>query len=79
MVASVSVRDLRNHGGDVLARVQRGESLTVTSSGKPVALLVPLPTPPPTTDELVARWQTLPPMRLDGLRADLDDVLEPGL
>ncbi|MCL2090965.1 MAG: type II toxin-antitoxin system prevent-host-death family antitoxin [Micrococcales bacterium] len=75
----MSVRDLRNRGGDVLARVQRGESLTVTSSGRPVALLVPLPTPPPAPDELVARWQKLPPMRLDHLRDDLDAVLEPGL
>jgi len=59
--------------------VQRGESLTVTSSGPPVALLVSLPAPPPTTDELVARWRNLPPMNLDSLRADLDAALDPGL
>ena len=75
----MSVRDLRNHGGDVLTRVQRGESLTVTSSGRPVALLVPLPAPPPATDELVARWQHLPPMSMDRLRGDLDAVMDPGL
>ncbi|MCL2424389.1 MAG: type II toxin-antitoxin system prevent-host-death family antitoxin, partial [Micrococcales bacterium] len=67
-MTSVSIRDLRNHGGDVLARVQRGESLTVTSSGRPVAQLVPLPAPPPTTDDLVARWRPLPPVNLDRLR-----------
>ena len=75
----MSLRDLRNHGGDVLARVQRGESLTVTSSGRPVALLVPLPAPPLTTDELVARWRRLPSTSLDRLRDDLDAVLDSGL
>ncbi len=33
----VSVRELRNHAGDVLDRVEAGERLTVTRNGKPVA------------------------------------------
>jgi antitoxin (DNA-binding transcriptional repressor) of toxin-antitoxin stability system len=35
----VTVRDLRNRGGNVLDRVARGETLTVTRDGRPVAEL----------------------------------------
>ena len=31
------MRDLRNHGGEVLHAVERGESVTVTKDGKAVA------------------------------------------
>jgi prevent-host-death family protein len=40
-VAEVTVRELRNDGGRVLDRVERGESLTVTRDGHPVAELRP--------------------------------------
>lgn len=40
----VSSRDLRNRTADVIARVERGESLIVTVDRRPVARLVPLPT-----------------------------------
>jgi prevent-host-death family protein len=36
---SVSVRDLRNSGGDVLYRVEHGETVVVTRDGRPVAEL----------------------------------------
>ena len=75
-MSTVTVRELRNHGGDVLARVERGESLTVTSNGRPVGRLVPVPTAAPVPAELVARWRNLPPMSLTALRDDLDDVLD---
>ena len=39
-MADVSVRELRNHGGDVIDRVQAGERIIITRSGHPVA---PLP------------------------------------
>jgi len=38
-MAEVSIRELGNHGGEVIDRVARGEQLTVTRSGKPVAEL----------------------------------------
>ncbi len=59
--------------------VQRGESLTVTSDGQPVARLVPLPSLPPRPQELVERWRRLPAMSLEDLRADLDDLIEADL
>ncbi|HCB02974.1 MAG TPA: type II toxin-antitoxin system prevent-host-death family antitoxin [Nocardioides sp.] len=75
----VSVRDLRNHGGDVLARVQHGETLTITSDGTPVAELRPLPRRSRSAAELVARRKSLPPVDADALRADLDSILDQSL
>jgi prevent-host-death family protein len=42
----VPVRDLRNNVSSVLRRVQAGERLRVTVSGRPVAELVPLTSRP---------------------------------
>ncbi len=75
----VTIRDLRNHGGDVMDRVQRGEHLIVTRSGRPVAELVPVPRPALKATALLARWRHLPPLDPDRLRSDLDGVVEPGL
>jgi prevent-host-death family protein len=41
MSHSVGVRELRQHASEVLRRVEDGERLTVTVSGRDVALLVP--------------------------------------
>ena len=41
-MANVTIRDLRNHGREVIDRVLGGERLTVTRSGRPVAELRPL-------------------------------------
>jgi len=42
-MATVSVRDLRSHGGVVLDRVHRGESVVVTRDGAKIAEIRPLP------------------------------------
>jgi prevent-host-death family protein len=41
-MTSIPARELRNDVSGVLRRVERGERLTVTVSGRPVAELVPL-------------------------------------
>ena len=41
MATHIPQRDLRNHSGDVLSRVERGEELTITVRGRPVADLIP--------------------------------------
>lgn len=41
-MASIPQKELRNHVGAVLRRVEAGESLTVTVSGRPVATLSPV-------------------------------------
>lgn len=75
----ISVRDLRNHGGDVLARVQDGETLTVTRDGTPVAELRPLPRRSRSAAELVARRKALPSVDASALRDDVDAVLDQSL
>ncbi|MEJ2866441.1 type II toxin-antitoxin system prevent-host-death family antitoxin [Actinomycetospora sp. OC33-EN08] len=72
----VSMRDLRNAGGDVLARVENGESLTVTRDGRPVGQLVPVPRPRLTREALLSRWRGVPLIDADAFRADLDDVID---
>lgn len=70
---------MRNHGGEVLDRVARGETLIVTRDGAGVAELAPLRRPTRSTADLIARRRRLPPMDLRQLRADLDRILEPAL
>jgi prevent-host-death family protein len=78
-MATVSVRDLRNHGGDVLDRVARGESVTVTRDGTEVAELRPIPCRGPTAQQLIDRRRHLPPLDPDALRRDLDALINPQL
>jgi prevent-host-death family protein len=75
----VSIRELRNHGGDVVDRVAAGERLTVTRSGKPVAELHPVGRPALKAEVLLERWRRLPVLAADRLREDLDEVLDPSL
>lgn len=73
------MRELRNSGGEVLARVERGESLTVTRDGQPVGLLAPVPRPRLTREALLARWRRVPAIDGTLLRADVDAVLDADL
>jgi prevent-host-death family protein len=78
-MANVSIRDLRNHGGEVVDRAARGEQITVTRSGKPVAELRAVSSPALSADTLLSRWRRLPPLDPYALRADIDRVLDPGI
>lgn len=78
-MSEVTIRELRNHGGDVVDRVAAGERVIVTRNGKPVAELRPLPSRVLTSEELVRRWRRLPPVDPDELRADLDALIDPSL
>jgi prevent-host-death family protein len=73
---SVTVRDLRNHGGEVLDRVARGEAVVVTRDGAAVAELRPRARRGPSAAELIARRRNLPIVDPAGLRKDLDSVLD---
>lgn len=75
-MADVTIRELRNNGGDVVDRAARGERITITRSGKPVATLRPLDPPTLSAEALLARWRQLPPIDADALRRDVDDVLD---
>lgn len=78
-MAGVTIRELRNHGGEVVDRVAAGERLTVTRDGRPVAELRPYRGSPLAAAVLLGRWRRLP--ALDGavLRDDLDVVIDPTL
>lgn len=78
-MAEVTIRELRNHGGEVVDRVAAGERVIVTRSGRPVAELRPLRSTLVTAAVLLARWRRLPPLHDAALRADLDATIDPGL
>jgi prevent-host-death family protein len=78
-MASVSIRDLRNHGGDVVDRVASGEQVTITRGGKPVAQLAPMTRPALSATALLERWRRLPRVDPALLRADIDAFLDPRL
>ncbi len=78
-MSEVSIRDLRNHGGEVVDRAAKGERLTITRSGKPVAELRPLGREPMSLEVILARRRHLPVVDPDQLRHDLDQVLDQAL
>lgn len=75
----VSIRDLRNHGGEVVERVAHGESVTITRSGRAVARLSPLPGPALSATTLCARRQHLAAVDPMQLRRDIDDTIDASL
>lgn len=78
-MATVTIRELRNHGGEVVDRVLAGESLTVTRDGDPVAELRPLGRARLSATALIERRRhllTVDPVRL---RTDVDQLIDPAL
>ena len=78
-MACVTIRDLRNHGREVIDRVMSGERLTVTRLGRPVAELRPMPKPGPDAAALLARWQHLPQIEGPAMQRDLDEAIDSAL
>jgi prevent-host-death family protein len=74
-MTEVSIRELRNHGGEVVDRAARGEQITITRSGRPVAELRPV-RPPLSAEALISRWRKLPAIDPAALRADIDNLLD---
>jgi prevent-host-death family protein len=75
----VTIRELRNHGGDVVDRVARGEPVTITRAGQPVAELRPVQKPPLMAETLLARWRRLPHVDYRTMREEIDEILDPAL
>jgi prevent-host-death family protein len=78
-VAEVSIRDLRNHGGEVVDRAAAGEPITITRAGKPVAELRPLSSRALSSETLIERFKRVPRIDPDELREDLDAIIDPRL
>jgi antitoxin (DNA-binding transcriptional repressor) of toxin-antitoxin stability system len=75
-MAEVSIRELRNHGGEVVDRAARGEAITITRAGKAVAELSRVSPGPLAATVLLERWRRLPPIDRVRLRADIDETLD---
>jgi prevent-host-death family protein len=78
-VAEVTIRELRNRGGEVVDRVAAGEHVTVTRDGRPVAELRPYRSTPLSATAVLRRWRRLPVVDLNRLRSDIDDIVDPRL
>lgn len=72
-------RELRSKGGAIIDRVQAGERMTVTRSGRTAAELRPLPRKSPAPEVLFQRWRSLPRVDLNRLRDDIDLIVDPSL
>lgn len=70
----MSIRELRNQGGEIVDRAANGERITITRDGKPVAELNPLHQEM-TTEVLLERWRHLPSIDYEQFRADVDEVM----
>jgi prevent-host-death family protein len=77
-MASVTIRELRNQGGEVVDRAARGERITITRSGRPVAELRPLRAPL-SADALLERWRRVPAVDPVALREDIDGLFRDDL
>ncbi len=75
-MSNVSIRDLRNHGGDVVERACRGERVTITRDGTPVAELRPLAPRALSAEVLIARRGNLPAIDAERLRGDIDATID---
>lgn len=72
----MTIRELRNQGGNVVDRVAQGERVTITRSGRAVAELVPVRRKPLGLAELMERRRNLPAVDTDRLRADIDELID---
>lgn len=78
-MSEASIRDLRNHGGEVIDRVAGGEHITITRDGTPVAELRPLARRRVTAAALIERFRGLPPVDPVQFRADVDAAVDQSL
>jgi len=76
---TVTIRDLRNHGGEVVGRVEAGQHVTVTRDGRPVAELRPLRARGISAAALLVRWRRVPPVDTVAFRREVDDVIDQSL
>jgi prevent-host-death family protein len=67
---AIGVRELRQHASRYLRAVEQGETIEVTDRGRPVALLIPMPSARP-LDRLASTG------RLDAATGDLLELGEP--
>lgn len=75
MHESITQRELRNGSGEIMRRLDEGESFIVTRNGVPVGELTPLRRLRFVTAASVAEiFRTAPPLDAQQFRDDLDEV-----
>ena len=72
----VTVRDLRNKGGEILKQVEAGRSFVVTRDGDPVAELKPLDRKTMSREAIVQRFKHVPMVDASRLRHDIDSFID---
>jgi prevent-host-death family protein len=77
-MSSVTIRELRNNGGDVVDRASRGEKITITRAGTPVAELRAV-RPGLSAEVLLDRRRRLPEVDPARVREDVDQLLDASL
>lgn len=80
MSEMITQRELRNGSGDIMRRLDAGESFVVTRNGVPVGELTPLRRLRFVAAESVAElFRTAPPIDGEEFRRDLDAVADQGI
>jgi antitoxin (DNA-binding transcriptional repressor) of toxin-antitoxin stability system len=78
-VKTVTVRELRNNGGEVIDCVLGGDTVVVTRDGHEVAELCPLHLRPLDAATLLDRWRNLSVVDAGRFRHDVDSALDVSL
>lgn len=77
MAREISQRELRNDSGEIMRRLDEGETFIVTRNGVPVGELTPLRRHRFVSAEAaVALFRTAPKVDYGSFRADLDTVVD---
>ena len=76
----ITQRELRNDSGEIMRRLDQGETFIITRNGVPVAELAPLRrhrfVP---ASSVVAMYRNAPPLDAQRFRDDLDTVVSLGI
>jgi prevent-host-death family protein len=80
MSQAITQRELRNDSGEIMRRLDQGETFIVTRNGVPVGELAPMRRHRfITADAAIAIFRNAPSIDADRFRADLDAVASQGI
>ncbi|MCU1361105.1 MAG: hypothetical protein JWN99_2394 [Ilumatobacteraceae bacterium] len=75
MAQTITQRELRNESGEIMRRLDQGETFIVTRNGTPVGELTPMRRDRFVSAEaVIAMFRNAPAIDADRFRADLDAV-----
>ncbi len=78
MTREITQRELRNESGEIMRRLDSGETFVVTRSGVPVGELTPMRRHRfVSADSVIAMFRNAPAIDSDRFRADLDAIAAP--